>query len=118
MLQIKQMRYKEIYPMDRRQLETLFESGNNDAMIDALLSAAYYDPDWRWVQGISLRFLDHADVGVRSNAATCLGHIARIHRKMDLELVLPKLIEMQSDPAIRAWVEDALADIRFFLGVH
>jgi hypothetical protein len=63
------MRYKEIFPMDRRELEALIESGNDDAIIDALLSAAYYDPDWRWTQGVSLRFLDHAALGVRSNAA-------------------------------------------------
>ena len=104
--------------MDRRELEALIESGNDEAIIDALLSAAYYDPDWRWAQGVSLRFLDHATLGVRSNAATCLGHIARIHKKMDLDLVLPKLLAMQGDPAIRPWIEEALEDIRFFLGVQ
>src|ERR1700722_9774317 len=104
--------------MSRRELEALIESGNENAIIAALLSGAYYDSDWRWVQGICLRFLDHADLGVRSNAAICLGHIARIHRNLDLEVVLPKLMALKSDTAIAPWVEDALEDIHFFLRVQ
>jgi len=104
--------------MSRRELETLFETGNTSAICDALLSAAYYDPDWRWVQGVCLRFLDHADLGVRSNAAICLGHIARIHRNLDLDVVLPKLLALKADVELAHWVDDALEDIRFFLPVQ
>jgi hypothetical protein len=112
------MEYHEIFPMDRPDLEKLVESGNENAIVEALLSAAYYDPDWRWVQGLCLRFLDHADRNVRWNAAICLGHIARIHRNLDLELVLPKLLALKGDPSIASSVEEALEDIRFFLRVH
>jgi hypothetical protein len=65
-----------------------------------------------------LRFLDHTDVAVRSNAATYLGHIARIHKSLDLDLVLPKLLPLKGDSAIGPWVEDALEDIRFFIRVQ
>jgi len=112
------MGYYEIFPIDRRELEKLLESGNENAIVEALLSAAYYDPDWRWVQGQCLRFLDHADRNVRWNAATCLGHVARIHRNLDLELVLPRLLVLKGDASIAPSVEEALADIRFFLRVH
>ena len=104
--------------MTRPELEALIDSGNEIAIIDALLSAAYYDPDWRWVQGVSLRFLDHADVWVRRTAATCFGHIARIHKTLDLDLVLPKLQVLRGDPAISSSVESALEDIHLFLRVH
>jgi hypothetical protein len=116
--QLSVMKYHEIFPMARPELEVLLESGNESEIIEALLSAAYHDPDWRWVQGVCLRFLDHSDVAVRSNAATCLGHIARIHKTLDLELVLPKLLPLKGDAAIRPWVEDALEDIRFFVRVQ
>ena len=46
--------------MDRAEIERLLESGNEQAIIDALLSAACYDADWRWVQTTCLRFLDQA----------------------------------------------------------
>lgn len=104
--------------MSRSELDALIDSGNEAAIIEALLSAAYYEPDWQWVQGVCLKFLDHADLGVRSNAAICLGHLARIHKKLDLELVLPKLLALKSDEALRPWAEEALGDIYFFLGVQ
>lgn len=112
------MKYHEIFPMGRPELEALMESGNENAIVEALLSAAYFDPDWRWVQGTCLRFLDHTDAGVRANAATCLGHIARIHKNLDLDVVLPKLSSLKGDVATRPWIEDALEDIHFFLRVQ
>jgi hypothetical protein len=109
------MEYHEIFQMDRTDLERLLESGNEKAIVEALLSAAYYDPDWKWVQGTCLRFLDHSDTSVRWNAATCLGHIARIHGQLDSEVVIPKLISRKADADIAASIEDALEDIKFFL---
>ena len=109
------MEYHEIFPMDRADLERLLESGNEKAIIDALLSAAFYDPDWKWIQTTCLRFLDHPKTDVRWNAATCLGHVARIHRKLDVEIVVPKLMSLKADAAIAPNVEDALDDIRWFL---
>jgi len=81
----------------------------------ALLSAAYYDPDWRWVQSECLAFRRSNDHYVGWVAATCLGHLARIHRQLDLELALQRLTEMRTDPLVESAVNDALDDIRFFL---
>jgi hypothetical protein len=108
-------RYQEIFPMSRPELERLTDSGNDSAIIEGLLSAAYYDPDWRWVQNLCLRFLSSPDTGIRSNAATCLGHIARIHRQLDTETVTPRLRELLDDPSIAPYAEDALEDIKLFL---
>jgi HEAT repeat len=112
------MKYQEIFPMDRSELEKLIESGNTTAIVDGLLSAAYHDPDWRWVQDLCLRFLDHTDPNVRRNAALCLGYVARIHRDLDLELVLPKLMALKRDPVIAGSLEDALNDIRRYIKVQ
>ena len=109
------MKYHEIFPLNRPDLERLLESGNQKAIIDALLSAAYYDPDWKWVQTTCLRFLDHSETDVRWNAATCLGHVARIHKKLDTEIVVPKLTALKADPTIAANVQDALDDIEWYL---
>lgn len=109
------MEYRDVLPMDRAELERLLESGNEGAIIDALLSAALYDPDWRWVQNTCFRCLDHPAKWVRWNAATGLGHVARIHKKLDLELVLPKLVGLRSDPEIGLNVEDTLSDIEWFM---
>jgi len=86
-----------------------------DAIYAALLSAAYFDPEWRWVQEQCLGFLNHPDNSVRWVAATCLGHLARIHGQLDVEVVLARLVPLKSDPHIGPGVEDALEDIKFFL---
>ena len=112
------MKYHEIFPMDRADLERLFESGDETAIIDALLSAAYYDSDWRWVQTTCLRFLDHPAKWVRWNAVTCLGHLARIHKELDLQIVLPKLLPMKADSDIAPNIEDSLEDIKWYLRVQ
>jgi hypothetical protein len=109
------MRYHEIFPMDRADLERLLESGNEEAIGDALLSAAYYEPDWQWVQSTCLRFLEHPAKSVRWNATTCLGHLARIHKKLDTEVVIPKLLALKADTEIASNVEDTLDEIKWFL---
>jgi hypothetical protein len=101
--------------MGRADLERLLESGNEESIIDALLSAASYESDWRWAQTTCLRFLDHPAGSVRWNAATGLGYIARIHRKLDVEIVVPRLMALREDAEIASNVEDALDDIKWYL---
>jgi len=40
-------------------------SADVEAIYAALLSAAYYDPEWRWVQQHCFKFLNHDDNSVR-----------------------------------------------------
>ena len=109
------MKYHEVLPMSRAELDVSLHSGNVEAICGALLSAAYFDPVWRWVEQQCLSFLDHTDNSVRWVAATCLGHLARLHGQLDLEVVLNRLVPLKSDPEIGPGVEDALDDIKFFL---
>ena len=109
------MRYQEVLKKDRAEIELLLQSTNPTDILDALLSAAYYEPEWRWVQGQCLAFLSYGERSVRGLSATCLGHLARIHKQLDIELVLPRLAELKDDPEIGDSVRDALDDIRFYL---
>jgi hypothetical protein len=99
----------------RSEIEILLRSGDGTEIADALLSAAYYDPDWKWVQGQCMFLSRNEDQNVRWVSATCFGHLARVHRQLDLEVVLQRLVEMRSDPSVAAAAEDALDDIKFFL---
>jgi hypothetical protein len=112
---MQEVQYKSVVERSRSEIETLLRSGDVTEVADALLSASYYDPDWKWVQGQCLAFSRHQDKNVRWVSATCFGHLARIHRQLDLGLVLQRLVEMKSDPLVAAAALDALDDIRFFL---
>ena len=109
------MKYRAVVQRDREELEILLRSSNQQDVQEALLSAAYYDPDWKWVQGKCITLSHHPGHRMRQMAATCLGHLARLHRQLDLGTVLQRLAELKNDPLARASVEEALNDIRFYL---
>ncbi len=106
--------YQEPERISREKAERILSSGSPTEICDALVGLAYHEPDWRWVQGQCLRFLGHPDEQVRGLAATCLGHVARIHGRVDKQLVVPALQRLLTDPEIGGRAEDALGDIRMF----
>jgi hypothetical protein len=110
------MLYKAPQPMDRSEAERIFAGHDESAICNALVSVAFYEPDWKWVQALCLRFLETPGTskGVRSLAATCLEHLARIHRIIDLDIVVPLLESLRDDPEMGT-AEDALDDIRVFI---
>lgn len=108
--------YREVEPIDRIEAERAFISGRPDLICDALVRVTFHDPDWQWVQRWCVHFLGFDSDEVRGLAATCLGHVARIHRTLDRELVVPMLERLTADPAIGGRAGDALDDIRQFLG--
>lgn len=109
------MKYDDSRPIGRSEAETMFNSENPDAICEALIRVALHDPDPLWSQMVVLRFVAHDDSEVRGLAATCLGHIARIHRRMDLGIVVPILSKLAEDPLVGGRAEDALDDIRTYM---
>jgi hypothetical protein len=109
------MEYHEPEPITRRAAQEAFAGGDARRIADALVAVTFSDPDWRWVQGECLVLLDHPSDEVRGLAATCLGHLARIHGQLDRRPVLAALCEHRDDPVIGGRVEDALDDIATYL---
>jgi hypothetical protein len=109
------MKYIEVLKRNRSEVESLLRSPDPTDIMAGLLSSAYYDTDWKWVQEECLAHLGHNDRDIRRLSATCLGHVARIHKQLDLELVLPRLLQLKDDPDVGSNVQDALDDIRLFL---
>ncbi|MBX3467014.1 MAG: hypothetical protein KF878_08960 [Planctomycetes bacterium] len=102
--------------VDREQVARAFEAGDPDLLSGALISVAFHDPDWRWAQDRCLEALEHPSPVVRGLAATCLGHVARIHRRLDLALVRPRLEALRQDAHAGSRAADALKDIERLLG--
>lgn len=76
------MQYKAVAERSRPEIETLLRSSDATEIADALLSAAYYEPHWKWVQGQCMTFSRREDKNVRWVSAVCFGHLARIHRQL------------------------------------
>ena len=108
-------RYQDVPAMTRDEAEAFLMNGTEQQLCKTLVSIALHDPDWQWVQARCLHFARHQSAAVRSVAALSLGHLARIHRVLDADAVLPVLHELARTPDTRGQAEDALDDIRIFL---
>ena len=90
--------------------------GDLPVALDAMVGTALYDAgDWKELQDLHLQLLEHDDRQVSALAATCLGHLARVHRRMDEARVVSALRQARSIPHISGTAADALEDIEIFL---
>lgn len=112
------MKYEQIDPIDRNQAEKLLAGRRRDVICRTLVSVASFESDRRWAQSQCLKFARHDDPFVRGVAATCLGHLARVHRTIDEDEVLPVVRELlrDKDPGTRGKAQDTLSDFSTFLG--
>jgi hypothetical protein len=109
----------ENLPLTAEEVARSLQSGNAVDISQTLVTLALYDPDWKKVEAYCLEFLEHPDPGIRGIAATCIGHLARIHQQLDLDLILPALYRHQSDPGkyVAGNVDNALSSIERFMQV-
>lgn len=108
------MKYREITPISRLEAEAVLAGNDLDLIRVALVRIAFTEPDYKWATFQCLNFCDHLDDEVRGVAVTCLGHIARVHGKIDTQTIVPILERLLLDPAITGRVEDAISDIKLF----
>jgi len=110
------MRYEEIKYIPRETAIKYLAEDDDTTKIYALLSIALHDDDWKWAQSINLKMIQDADVDsdVKDIAILCLGHIVRIHRILDLDVVMPMLDKLSNNPTHTGRVQDVLDDINIF----
>ena len=90
--------------------------GDKRTAIDALMYACFNVDNADWIQEQCLKILNtNADKEVKSLAVTCLGHVARMHLKINKEKVMPVLNNLLSDPEFSGVASDALDDIEVFI---
>ena len=108
------MEYQGIDPIPRPEAEAIFRGCDLEKTRLTLVRVAFHEPDYEWAQDRCLEFCNHDDAEVRGVAVTCLGHIGRIHGKLNMSKVGPVLERLLSDPLVAGRVEDALSDIKRF----
>ncbi|WP_146658878.1 hypothetical protein [Enhygromyxa salina] len=91
-------------------------TGERARVAETLTRLALHDPDPKWLEDLLLHWLQSSeDVWLRGVAATGLGHVARIHRRLNCQRVIGPLLALRSDPEVGGKVEDALEDIGQFV---
>lgn len=110
--------YDEVQQISRDEAVNALASEDPSRVCRALVAIAFHDDDWRWVQETCLVYLLSRDPQISGVAATCLGHVARIHNILDKEKVLSALRARASDPEISGRISDAIDDVEMFVASH
>ena len=107
-----QQRYEEPRPASPADVTRAVTDGDSLGAANALVGAALSHPDWHATQALCLQLLDGPDRPLAAVAATCLGHIARLHRQLDdVQAVLATLARYQDDDLVGPRAADATDDI-------
>jgi hypothetical protein len=109
------MQYDYLGPIARSEAEAILDNGNEEDVSLVLIRLALNDPDPSYVQEICLALSSDPRVWVRRNCATCFGHLARLHRTLDLTRVMPILLSLSTDEDTKGWAEASLDDINIFM---
>jgi hypothetical protein len=113
------LRYASIESQPRAQLEAAFASNDEDALCNAMYSAAQHEPDWRWVQGELLKLLiSDRSLRVRSTAIQALGELVLFRGHVDVELVLPEIHKLRNDSTLAPFVKEYLEDVKSRIAIH
>ena len=108
--------FDEALPITREEAEAELASGKSERMCRALVRATLSAEDLGWAEEKCIQLARDQSLEVRGAALTCLGHIARIRRSVDLSRVRPILEEASQDPDLAGMVEDVWDDIEMFAG--
>ncbi len=98
-------------------LNILQNSENSKSLkVETLLHAIFNIDDWKWLQDLCIQTSSSDDEDLSGLSLTGLGHIARMHKQIELEKVIPflkKIIDDNNHLSGRA--SDALDDIETFI---
>lgn len=90
---------------DRHALARAHAEGDTEAMKRQLAALTLEDPDWRWMQGVSLDLLQMNDPAIRTAAVTSLTNLLQLRRELDHDTVVPHLRPLRSDAVVGGAVD-------------
>ena len=101
-----ELNYAPVPRQSRDAILRALATGTPKDIADALLSAAYWDPDWKWAEEQLLRFASYDDPQVLWTVASGFGLLAAFHGEVDLDVVEPILADLRRNTTARG-VADA-----------
>ncbi len=103
-------------PATPAEVRAALARGDLPGALDAMVGSALHGHgDREELQEHYLTLLEHQDSQVRVLAVTCLGHVARVHRRLDERRVVAALRRYPSAAQGGAGIANALEDIEIFL---
>ncbi|MEO0473706.1 MAG: hypothetical protein AAF206_29105 [Bacteroidota bacterium] len=113
------MKYQEPPIFDKYESLRLLNSNNESDIIDGLLSVVLNSGAYKLSMEKSLKMASHPSEQVQACAIECLGHIARLHQKIDIDTAREILAAglKSENQTIVGKAESAIDDVSFFLSL-
>jgi len=109
------MIYKEVDDVSDAEFRKAVETGGEYAIGNAILGWVLSSPDRLRSEDICAEYASSPSLNVRRTVASCLDHIARIHRALDMERMTPILTTLKLDPEVAGYAECVEDDIDVFI---
>ncbi|MFJ8072319.1 CPCC family cysteine-rich protein [Peribacillus sp. NPDC096447] len=102
---------------NNKEFFKLINSGDTEKVINGLLELSVSSDDLDFVQDIMVMYSEYEDAKIRGTAILCLGHIAKVYKKINKELVLLIINQGFQDESsfVREQSRLALDDINFYI---
>src|SRR4051812_47016647 len=68
--------------LSREKLLALIESDDHQTIAKELIGIAFYEEDFEFAFKVITQCVSHSKENIRGNAMLCLGHLARIHKRI------------------------------------
>lgn len=105
--------------MPHDQAVQFLSTNDSKLIVSALISIGLNEADWSWAQNICIEHLNSFNESIASAAISALGHIARRHEKLDLEIAAKALKKAQlKHPSLAGNIADTLDDIEMFVSTN
>ncbi len=99
-----------------REIELQNIKSLDDAVASkALLSITFNDDDWRFIQNLCIELIVTNDRNSGLLAVTCIGHIARMHHKIEKRKIAKAFKKRAGNTDFEGRINDALKDIEMFV---
>lgn len=111
-------KFQQSLPISKDEAERALSSSSAEVVSDAIIRVAFWEKDWPWAEARCLSLLKDHRSQVRGAALIAIGHLARLHHCLHLEVVLPAVRELANDQDCGGIVLDVLDDIASFIPSH
>jgi hypothetical protein len=110
-------KYVEVVPWTRAAVARALAADDPALLLQAVIAVSMSDDDQHYAESLCVKLAGHAHFNVRGNAVLGFGHIARVHRKLNKQVVFPLIVAALTDSHeyVRGHADSARDDTAHFL---
>jgi len=109
--------YKEPEKMTKEQILAVLQSNDVAAIENALVSLVFFEEDFEFAKKLIFNYAKNSDEAIRGTAILCIGHLARIHKNLPIEITIEIIEGALKDNShyVREQAESAASDINVYI---